>query len=112
MLTVLLFIMSAVVLAASVLLAIHKDYHSGVFGTLGLGLLAVAAFSRVTHVLGGGSELHVSSTGVLLWFGLGSLLGHITVRFMIRVLRHGPLWYPSPPNAKQRNDHSGQRDHT
>jgi hypothetical protein len=49
--TLVVFMAAALVLAVCMLLVLHRDYHAGLFGNLGLGMLALAAATRLAGIL-------------------------------------------------------------
>jgi hypothetical protein len=105
MLTLIVVAVSAMlVLCLSVLLAAHKDYHSGFFGTLGLSLIALAAFARASSIFTEWSSVEVSNIGVIFWLGMACFLGQTGIRFLLRQKQHDKTWYDvtSPKRMKDK----------
>lgn len=95
---------SAVVLSVSVMLAAHKDYRSGFFGTLGLSLIALAAFARAISILTDAPNTEVSPIGVVFWIGMACFLGQLGVGFILRQRQRGPHWYDIKSPKRVDND--------
>jgi hypothetical protein len=85
---------AAVLLCCGVLLFYHREYHAGAVGFAGLGMIALAALSRIVHLAEAGAHAWVSPASVLLWVGLALFLGRHVVKFVFRHARRGPTWYP------------------
>lgn len=88
-LALLVLIACVVVFLAALLFVLHRDYHAGFIGTLGLGLIALAAFARAHGIVGQWEEqgleaVRVTPPGVLLWIGLALFLGRQAYRFLTR----------------------------
>ena len=90
---VMIFASASAVLGCCLLLVFNRDYHAGLVGKIGLGLVALAALSRVGALLEQGAHAWVSPQGVLVWVGLALFLGRHVVRYCIRARRRGPSWY-------------------
>lgn len=89
----LVLIAAALVLAACLVLVLHPDYHAGLFGNIGLGLVAAAGVARAAGILEYGAEVHVTPVGVILWTGLAMFLSRHCWKFLQRWLAGGPSWY-------------------
>jgi hypothetical protein len=83
---------SALVFAVCVLFVLHKQYHAGLFGNIGLCLIAIVAASRLASTLELGPEIRISPQGVLLWIGLALFFGRQALRFLWR-MRCAADWY-------------------
>ncbi len=84
---------AAVLLCCGVLLFYHREYHAGAIGTAGLGMVALAALSRLSHLIEHGLAAWVSAPSVLLWLGLALFLGRHVVKFAFRAARRDGTWY-------------------
>lgn len=73
----------------------HRDYHAGILGNLGLGMIAIVAASRLLLIIEGGWEAHVTPQGIMLWWGFVLFAGRQLVRFMVRS-RTRTGWYQGP----------------
>jgi hypothetical protein len=112
--TMVVFVAAALVLAVCALLVLHRDYHAGFVGNLGLGMLALAAATRLAGILEQGGEVRITPLGVLLWIGLALFLGRHAFKFLHRWRAGGPTWYAcrraeaprrSPASAARRGRH-------
>jgi hypothetical protein len=92
-LTVITLFAACIVLLICVLLALHKDYHSGLAGTVGLGFLGIAAFARITAILTQSGPVVITPLAMMFWIGSALFLGQITVNFLMRSRKRGPNWY-------------------
>jgi hypothetical protein len=92
-LTVITLVAACVVLLICVLLALHKDYHSGLAGTVGLGLLGIASFARVTAILTQTGPVVITPLAMMFWIGTALFLGQLAVNFLYRSVKRGPSWY-------------------
>ena len=90
----LLVIAASTVLFCCVVLVFYRDYHAGAIGKFGLGMIALAAISRLYGLLEHGINSWVSPQGVMLWLGLALFLGRHVVKFAWRAAKRGPDWYP------------------
>lgn len=92
---------AAVVLASCVVLALHKDYHCGVTGTLALALLAIAAVVRLHGIFESHDSYRAEVTRLALfnWVGLALWLGRTVVHFLLRLRTAGQTWYQSRRSA-------------
>lgn len=94
--TFVVFVAAALVLVVCTLLVLHRDYHAGLFGNAGLGLVAIAAAARLAGILEQGNEMHITPVAVLLWSGLALFLVRHALKFLQRWLHRGPTWYGLP----------------
>jgi hypothetical protein len=85
---------ASAVLACCVALVANRQYHAGLFGKVGLSLVAIAALSRLGALLEHGANAWVSPQGVLIWIGLALFLVRHTLRYFHRLMRGDPTWYP------------------
>jgi hypothetical protein len=98
-----------VVMLVCLYLALNKDYHSGVFGTLFLACIGVGALTRLdaifevtgftVHVV----QLHASPSSILVWAGAAGWFGRAYVCFTRR-LPGGNGWYACMLPQKQQHD--------
>jgi|SRR5882672_6635300 len=90
------------VLFICILLALHKDYHSGVAGTFGLGLLAISAFARIMAVITHEGPVVVSNLAMFFWVGTALFLGQLAVNFLYRSAKRDTTWYTDATSPKKR----------
>lgn len=74
-------ICAALVLACCVTLVLDKDYEDGLFGRLGLALLAVGATARCLDFMVQLTDMRVSGAGTFVWMGLALFLCRHLYRF-------------------------------
>lgn len=86
-----------VVLLVAVFFALHCEYHAGLAGTVGLGLIAIAAVTRGSVIvdvwLEGRLDAQISPQGVMLWCGLALFLGRQAWTFYRRWRKGGGSFY-------------------
>jgi preprotein translocase subunit SecG len=106
--TFVVFVAAMVVLAVCALLVLHRDYHAGLSGNAGLGLLALVALSCLTGIIEG--EVRITPHAALLWIGLALFLGRHACKFLQRWLHRGPTWYArlSPQPRCARSERHGE----
>lgn len=98
-----------VVLAACAVLAAHRDYHSGFLGTIGLGILAASAYSRIAVIATDYQDVYMSPTGIVFWLGAALFFGNLLVSFLRRAKKKtSGTWYPNP-DAKAGNGRQTQK---
>lgn len=99
-----------VVLAACAVLAAHRDYHSGFLGTIGLGILAASAYSRIAAIATDYEGVYMTPTGIVFWVGSALFFGNLLVSFLRRASKKKPAsWWPNP-DAKARNGREIQKE--
>ena len=91
---------AALVAACCIYLSLHPFYKSGVFGSIGLGLLGLGAASRffnlAEHCLRESCDLAwISPEGLFTWVGLAFFFAQCVYRFnkRVRSRRAGGPWY-------------------
>ena len=86
---------AAIVLVICVALIFHCHYEDGLFGRIGLIVMALASFARIAQVVEADFEIEVSRVGLALWAGLALFLGRHFYRFW-RWRRQGDhAWRPA-----------------
>lgn len=92
----LVLISAGVVAVCSIYLTLHPEYHSGLFGTLGLGMMCLGAAARVGQLMercmSSGYEceaVRITPLTVLVWCGLALFMGRHCWRFFKRTRRAG-----------------------
>lgn len=88
------FLFSVITLAVCLTLVLHPQYRCGVLGTIGFGVLALAAGARATGILEHGFR-EISQLGMLIWVGLAFLMLHLLLKFLrrLRCARRDSTWY-------------------
>lgn len=98
-----------IVLLACSVLAAHRDYHSGFVGTIGLGILAASAYSRIAAIATDYQDVYMTPTGVVFWIGSAMFFGNLLVSFLRRAKKKAPgTWWPNP-DAKAGNGRQTQK---
>lgn len=79
-------IASFVVFMACAVLVFHREYEDGLFGRLGLGLIALGAAGRflglLDLILSGEAEIRFSNIALFVWIGLAIFLARHLYRFL------------------------------
>lgn len=90
---------SLFVVVVAAILAVHRDYHTGILGTCGLGLLSLAGVTHALHLVErmmDGVWRTPSPTAVFAWVGLALLMAHLGLKFWRRLGQRGTSgWYDS-----------------
>jgi len=93
-----------IVMAVSIFFVIHKDYSVGFIGGLGLLMISVGAYSRLSSIMEHMENVYLSPVSVFVWTGLALYLSDRMKRFVKRTKKRNH-WYPSEDNyAKKREN--------
>jgi hypothetical protein len=78
----------------------HPEMRTGVLGTIGLALLALAALSRISAAWHD-ADGHVSPLALFVWTGLAFYLSFIARNFWRRSTHRDQTWYSDGRKSRQ-----------